>query len=53
MVPFDALPAALERLLAGGVRGKLVLAVDPAATGPAAGGRRDLVRGLEICWAAR
>ncbi len=33
-VPFEALPAALERLVAGGVRGKLVLAVDPAASVP-------------------
>ena len=34
IVPFDALPAALERLAAGRIRGKLALAVDPAATGP-------------------
>ena len=35
LVAFDALPEALERLIAGGVRGKLALAVDPSATGPA------------------
>jgi len=35
LVPFEALPGALERLLAGGVTGKLALAVDPAATAPA------------------
>ena len=35
LVPFEALPDALERLVAGGVKGKLALAVDPAATGPA------------------
>jgi NADPH2:quinone reductase len=35
LVPFDALPEALERLVAGGVAGKLALAVDPAATAPA------------------
>jgi NADPH2:quinone reductase len=35
LVHFAALPAALERLLAGGVTGKLALAVDPAATAPA------------------
>jgi NADPH2:quinone reductase len=35
LVPFEALPDALERLAAGGVRGKLVLAVDPSATAPA------------------
>ena len=35
LVPFDALPDALERLVAGQVRGKLALAVDPSATGPA------------------
>lgn len=33
-VPFDALPQALEQLQGGGVRGKLVLAVDPDATAP-------------------
>ncbi len=32
LVPFEALPDALERLAAGQVQGKLVLAVDPAAT---------------------
>jgi NADPH2:quinone reductase len=32
LVPFDALPVALQRLADGGVRGKLALAVDPAAT---------------------
>jgi NADPH2:quinone reductase len=35
LVPFEALPEALERLLAGGVTGKLALAVDPAASAPA------------------
>lgn len=35
LVPFDALPEALERLVAGGVAGKLALAVDPEATAPA------------------
>jgi NADPH2:quinone reductase len=35
LVPFEALPDALERLVAGGVKGKLALAVDPSATGPA------------------
>jgi NADPH2:quinone reductase len=35
LVPFEALPDALERLVAGGVKGKLTLAVDPAATAPA------------------
>ena len=35
LVPFDALPDALERLVAGKVTGKLALAVDPSATGPA------------------
>ncbi len=35
LVAFEALPEALERLIAGGVRGKLALAVDPSATGPA------------------
>lgn len=34
-VAFDALPDALERLVGGGVQGKLVLRVDPAATAPA------------------
>ncbi|MEN8158864.1 MAG: NADPH:quinone oxidoreductase family protein [Myxococcota bacterium] len=34
LVPFEALPDALERLLAGRVRGKLALAVDPSATAP-------------------
>jgi NADPH2:quinone reductase len=34
LVPFEALPEALERLLAGEVVGKLALAVDPAATAP-------------------
>jgi NADPH2:quinone reductase len=34
LVPFDALPEALERLVAGGVAGKLALAVDPGATAP-------------------
>ena len=34
LVPFEALPDALERLVAGGVKGKLVLAVDPKATAP-------------------
>jgi NADPH2:quinone reductase len=32
LVPFETLPEALERLVAGGVRGKLALAVDPKAT---------------------
>jgi len=32
LVPFEALPDALERLVAGGVKGKLALAVDPTAT---------------------
>ena len=32
LMAFEALPDALERLLAGEVRGKLALAVDPAAT---------------------
>ena len=32
LVAFDALPEALERLVSGGVKGKLALAVDPAAT---------------------
>ena len=32
LVPFEELPAALERLRSGGVKGKLTLAVDPAAT---------------------
>ena len=35
LVPFDSLPDALERLLAGGVKGRLSLAVDPRATAPA------------------
>lgn len=35
LVPFDELPSALERLVAGGVKGKLALAVESAATGPA------------------
>ena len=39
LVGFDALPDALERLLAGGVKGKLVLAVDPKATSSLAGAR--------------
>lgn len=34
LVPFEDLPQALERLVAGGVKGKLALAVDPAATAP-------------------
>ncbi len=34
LVPFEALPDALERLVAGGVMGKLALAVDPSATAP-------------------
>ena len=34
VVAFEALPDALERLVAGGVKGKLVMAVDPAATTP-------------------
>ncbi|MFP8874994.1 MAG: NADPH:quinone oxidoreductase family protein [Myxococcota bacterium] len=34
-VPFEKLPDALERLVAGGVKGKLTLAVDPEASGPA------------------
>jgi NADPH2:quinone reductase len=32
LIPFEALPDALERLIAGGVMGKLALAVDPSAT---------------------
>ena len=32
IVPFEALPDALERLLAGQVKGKLALAVDAAAS---------------------
>ena len=32
LVAFETLPDALERLVAGGVRGKLALAVDPSAT---------------------
>ena len=36
LVAFDSLPDALERLVAGGVTGKLALAVSPVATGPAA-----------------
>lgn len=32
LVPFETLPEALERLVAGGVKGKLTLAVDPKAT---------------------
>ncbi|MBW2270901.1 MAG: NADPH:quinone oxidoreductase family protein [Deltaproteobacteria bacterium] len=32
LIPFEALPDALERLVAGGVNGKLALAVDPSAT---------------------
>jgi NADPH2:quinone reductase len=35
LVPFEELPDALERLVAGGVKGKLSLAVDPEATAPA------------------
>ena len=35
LVPFEALPDALERLVAGRVKGKLTLAVDPSATVPA------------------
>lgn len=35
LVRFEALPDALERLVAGDVRGKLALAVDPSATAPA------------------
>jgi NADPH2:quinone reductase len=35
LVPFEELPDALERLVAGGVKGKLSLAVDPGATAPA------------------
>ena len=35
LVAFEALPEALERLVAGGVKGKLALAVDPSATRPA------------------
>ncbi|MGE4649974.1 MAG: zinc-binding dehydrogenase, partial [Myxococcota bacterium] len=35
LVAFEALPEALERLVAGGVKGKLTLAVDPSATAPA------------------
>lgn len=37
VVPFEALPDALERVVAGGVHGKLVLAVDASATAPAKG----------------
>lgn len=37
LVPFESLPDALERLVAGGVTGKLALAVSPDATGPASG----------------
>ena len=33
LVPFEGLSGALERLVSGGVKGKLTLAVDPAATG--------------------
>ena len=36
LVPFEELPDALERLVAGGVTGKLALAVDPTASGPGA-----------------
>ena len=32
LIPFEALPDALERLVAGKVKGKLALAVDPSAT---------------------
>jgi NADPH-dependent curcumin reductase CurA len=32
LIAFEALPDALERLVAGGVKGKLALAVDPGAT---------------------
>jgi NADPH2:quinone reductase len=35
LIPFEGLPDALERLVAGGVKGKLALAVDSSATGPA------------------
>jgi len=35
LVAFEELPDALERLAAGGVRGKLTLAVDSSATAPA------------------
>jgi NADPH2:quinone reductase len=35
LVPFEGLPDALERLASGGVKGKLSLAVDPAASSPA------------------
>ena len=35
LVPFEALPDALERLVSGRVKGKLTLAVDPSATAPA------------------
>ncbi len=35
LVAFEALPDALERLVAGDVRGKLALAVDPSASAPA------------------
>mgnify|MGYP006182097231 CR=1 FL=1 len=35
LVPFGALPDALERLVDGKVKGKLALAVDPSASGPA------------------
>ncbi len=34
LVPFEALPGALERLAANQVKGKLALAVDPGATAP-------------------
>jgi len=34
LVEFQTLPEALERLLSGGVKGKLVLAVDANATSP-------------------
>jgi NADPH2:quinone reductase len=34
LVPFEQLSDALERLVSGGVKGKLTLAVDPAATAP-------------------
>ena len=35
LVPLEGLPDALERLLDGKVKGKLALAVDPEASGPA------------------
>lgn len=35
LLAFEALPDALERLVAGGAKGKLALAVDPSATAPA------------------